>query len=200
MNAKEEKKTHAAESNGMLIYVANEIEKHDGKLTNLKLNQYIETSFRWEQVNYVSPLGKMSCAAETKEWRLLYKRKDSTQYLNHIKVKKSTMANAGYGLFADRKFIPEDTISVYQGELVRRKSTHSPYAMDYSDLEVIDPKYGIKDGASLYLGCHFANDVTHPLGTADGRKKTNAKFVDLRLVATSDIRRDTEIFVEYNTK
>ena len=81
------------------------------------------------------------------------------EFHNHIKVKVSTISNGGYGLFADRTFIPGDIISVYLGhkEDITRKTT-SQYAMYYSSVEHIDAKMGVADEAKLFLGCHLEND------------------------------------------
>ena len=72
--------------------------------------------------------------------------------------------------------------------------------MDFSVLGTLDAKAGIKDDSKLYLGCHFVNDIHYGNATIDKRKKYNAKFDDLYLVATSNIRTNTEILVNYNTQ
>ena len=47
---------------------------------------------------------------------------------------------------------------------------------------------------------HVVNDKHYGSVSLDKRKKYNAKFDDLFLVATSNIRRHTEILVDYNTQ
>ena len=70
--------------------------------------------------------------------------------------------------------------------------------MDVSGLGTLDAREGIQDDAKLLLGCHFVNDKKFGNGTVDNRKKYNAKFEDLFLVASSNIRRHTDILVDYN--
>ena len=146
------------------------------------------------------PFDNMNVLAPGKEWRLMYRKNEGMEYHNHLKVKKSTLKTAGYGLFADRTFCHNDIISVYLGDNMRSTINPSPYAMDFSGLGTIDAKAGIMDNSHLLLGCHFVNDKNYGPVSIDKRKKYNAQFDDLFLVATSNIRRHTEILVEYNTQ
>ena len=95
-------------------------------------------------------------------------------------------------------FFAGDIISVYLGVNVRRKSNLSQYAMDFSVLGSLDAKAGIRNEANLFLGCHFVNDRTYMDTNCDKSKKYNAKFVDLFLVVTSNIKKNTEILADYN--
>ena len=72
--------------------------------------------------------------------------------------------------------------------------------MYYSSVEHIDAKMGVADEAKLFLGCHLANDKCFGHGKYDNRKNYNAMFVDLLFVATSNIRKHTELLVDYNLK
>ena len=192
------KKTHAQQSNDIFKDVSDEFENGSGNLHNEKLKNNIDHHFHWEKISYVMPLDKMNVSAPGKEWRLMYRTNEGMEYHYHLKVKNSTFKTAGYGLFADRTFCHDDIISVYLGQNFRTTTNHSPYAMDFSGLGTIDPKAGIMDDANLLLGCHFVNDKSYGSVSIDKRKKYNAKFDDLRLVATSNIRRHTEILVHYN--
>ena len=65
--------------------------------------------------------------------------------------------------------------------------------MHYLSNEVIDAKMGIvNDYTKLLLGFHFANDRSYGEGNYEKRKKYNAKF------STNNIRKDTDILVDYN--
>ena len=194
------KHTHAQQSNDIFEKVSEEFERGSGDIHNNDLQKNIEYHFHWEQISYVMPFDKMNVISTGKEWRLMYSTHESMEYHNHLKVKKSTLKTAGYGLFADRTFFHNDIISVYLGDNMRSTINHSPYAMDFSVLGTIDAKAGIMDDAHLFLGCHFVNDKHYGSVSIDKRKKYNAKFDDLFLVATRNIRRHTEILVDYNTQ
>ena len=150
---------------------------------------------------------KLCNAARHVDSRNIWKRvalidrvNEEMEFRNHITVKVSTIRNGGYGLYADRTFIPGDIISVYLGHKEDINTETSPYAMDYSSVETIDAKTGVVDEGKLFLGCHLVNDKCLMDGKYDKRKHYNAKFVDLLLVATSHIRKHTELLVDYNLK
>ena len=50
----------------------------------------------------------------------------------------------------------------------------------------------------LFLGFHLVNDRSYKGEVNDKRKKNNAKFDDLMLIATSQMKKDTEILADYN--
>ena len=108
------------------------------------------------------------------------------------------MTEGGYGLFADKTFFPGDIISIYIGYKKIRDKHSSVYSMEYSKTEIIDTKVGIINESVLYLGCHFANDRSYRGDIQDRRKKYNAKFVDFKLQATSNMKKDKEILVDDN--
>ena len=51
------------------------------------------------------PLYNMNVLAPGKEWRLMYRTNEGMEYHNHLKVKKSTVKTAGYGLFLTGPFV-----------------------------------------------------------------------------------------------
>ena len=89
---------------------------------------------------------------------------------------------------------------MYIGDKEDNTAKTSQYAMYYSSSEHIDAKMGVVDEANLFLGCHLINDKCLGQESYDQRNHYNAKFVDLLLVATSNIRKHTELLVDYNLK
>lgn len=190
--------THAAHSNVIFQEVGCKFEESLGDINSEDLRELITKHFRWEQISYTLPFDGIIMLSKGSERRLLFRSNHNGEYLHHLKIHKSTMKKAGDGLFADKTFVIGDVISVYLGENVLSCNNVSPYAMDFSGLGVIDAKSDVMDGAMLLLGCHFANDLNLSGSSVDKRKNYNAQFDDLCLVATSNIRRHTEILVHYN--
>ena len=146
----------------------------------------------------MSPLDQLIVSDECTEWRLKYRESDGSNYHNHLVVKESTIKGSGHGLFADRTFIAGDILTVYLGNLVRRNKSNSSYKLDFSPIGVIDAVCGIQENAVLYLGGHFSNDICHLGVVSDKRKRYNSKFDGVYIVSTKEIKKGTEIFVDYN--
>lgn len=106
---------------------------------------------------------------------------------------RSGVDKVGYGLYVDWTFNYGDIISVYMGH----KNT-SVYYMHFSDTDVINAKMGFENGVLLFLGCHLVNDRIFEGKVHDQRKKYYAKFDDLKLIATSQMKKNTEILVDCN--
>ena len=114
-------KTHAEESDNMFQQVSEWFEEVEVDIKDAELNRIINMYFLWEQVSFVKPFDNMSEMTVGKEWRLMYRTQDGLEYHSHLKVKESSLEEAGHGLFADRTFYAGDIISVYVGANVRSK-------------------------------------------------------------------------------
>lgn len=117
-----------------------------------------------------------------------------------VELKDSKIVGAGTGLFAKKKFKKDEFICWYFGVLVEK---------DLVENEYYDSDYLLKNPYHLDLiidaddplSCfaRYANDSL-------SRKKTNSRFefyVDINtasLVATKDIKKGDEIYVDYGTE
>jgi hypothetical protein len=113
-------------------------------------------------------------------------------------IMRSTIPNAGFGLYADKPFRKGGVISVYNGRVVPEeeagKHTHS---MVTSTGETVDGRFAWEDGDPL---TSYANTLT-----ASNKKTLNLRINsafrdtgrDIELVATANIPMDAEIFVDY---
>ena len=77
-------------------------------------------------------------------------------------IKKSTVIDGGYGLFAERDFSQGDIISIYLGEYIDPKD-ESDYSMDYkvspTETRRLSTLGGFPEQKKLYLGAHMMNDI-----------------------------------------
>ena len=116
-----------------------------------------------------------------------------------VELKDSKIAGAGTGLFAKKKFKKDEFICWYFGVLVDK---------DLVENEYYDSDYLLKNPHHL----DFIIDADDPLSCFGryandslGRKKNNSRFefyVDINtasLVATKDIKKGDEIYVDYGT-
>ena len=139
---------------------------------------------------------------------------NGTEWHQWLTVKTSLIDDAGYGLFADRKFNVGDIVSVYLGspssEVIKGKVhtaiNESPYKIrivlpeteEFMILDVVGG--GFPTNKVMYLGAHMFSD---PLLTVpkDERDETvyNVKIAhDLTLVAEKVINIGDEIYGSYN--
>ena len=117
----------------------------------------------------------------------------------HLKINKSTIPNAGDGLFAHNPkseivFKKGNKICDYNGEIINRDTLIERYGMNNDDY-VIELNHSLyEDGAKV-----------RGIGTIPNHKTnryTNARLSIKRsnegqVVATKDIKHDDEIFVNY---
>ena len=87
------------------------------------------------------PLQNMKISETGREWRLMYCDKKVNEYQNHVMVMKSTIDEAGDGLFANITFFEGDIISVFIGNLFLGNS--SIIEISISPFKVIDNVLGI---------------------------------------------------------
>lgn len=140
---------------------------------------------------------------EPKVWRmnLIVEIGSIRMHLPWFCIKKSTITNAGFGLFAARNFAEGDRIGFYWGIPASRSiRKQSPYV-----LVKVDAVGGHSKPQQLRLGLHFMNDPA--FGVKDGEtkdellKKVNVQFgVQYDAVTTRSIKEGEELFVDYNYK
>jgi len=122
--------------------------------------------------------------------------------LLHLQIKKSTIAEAGKGLFAIGKgiiFRTGDRICMYNGELINARELIRRYHDDTAP-------YGIqlhnKNGHEQYEDAATERGIGSLANHSRNRNKINARLSISRnnraqLIATKNIRSGTEIFVNY---
>ena len=158
-----------------LFYIT---EENSGDVTKEGIKNYLDQYFRWEQVSYVKPMQKLKASnglLENDEWRLTVRLNEKHNlYRPFLKIKTSTIHNAGYGLFSDKTFMEGDYIGVYLGFKKKKTDNLTPYSFTFDTQckphEFLDPEKGIKHGALLFLGCHMINDKIH-LGFKEDKRK-----------------------------
>jgi hypothetical protein len=107
-------------------------------------------------------------------------------------VKRSLIKDAGYGLFAGRDFLKDQSISVYCGRLCKTNAYKSKYQISNDGATSIIAEGCIEDDRRPYLGAHMANDP-------NDRSKTNCKIEsDYRLIVTCDVKKGEELLLSYN--
>ena len=139
-----------------------------------------------------------------------------------FEIKKSTIANAGLGLFAVQNFPRNTDVGIYVGKVMSQKAwekrideidSERNYAFQFKRTRhgttrdhVIDPTIPNADGSDLpsYFGLHFANDPTLGL-KGEALKKSQDKInvmIGSNLIATTnkDIHKGDEIFLHYQWK
>jgi hypothetical protein len=125
--------------------------------------------------------------------------------VKHLKIAKSTIPNAGKGLFAANKNVPNDaiifrkgqTIIDYRGEKIdedelneRYGSYTAPYAVKVADNEYTDAacQRGVASNANSNVNTGHSNNATLSLDRRNRR---------INLKATKNIRNGMEIFASY---
>jgi hypothetical protein len=107
-------------------------------------------------------------------------------------VKKSLVEDAGYGLFAGRAFIKDQSISVYCGRLCKTNAYKSKYQISNDGATSIIAEGSMEDDRRPYLGAHMANDP-------GDESKTNCKIAsDYRMIITCDVKKGEELLLSYN--
>ena len=173
--------------NDVIWKLFNLTEEKCGDVTKEGIKNHLTLYFRWEQVSYVKPMQKLKVSnggLENDEWRLTVRLNEKHNfYRPFLKIKTSTIHNAGYGLFSDKTFMEGDYIGVYLGFKKKKTDTLTPYSLTYDTQckppELLDPEKGIKHGALLFLGCHMINDKCHLGFKEDKRKNGMPNFKDV---------------------
>jgi hypothetical protein len=107
-------------------------------------------------------------------------------------VKSSLIKDAGYGLFAGRDFIKDQSISVYCGRVCKTNTYKSRYQISNDGVTSIIAEGSIEDDRRPYLGAHMVNDPSD-------ESKTNCKIaLDYRMIVTCDVKKGEELLLAYN--
>lgn len=110
----------------------------------------------------------------------------------HFKIKKSTICNARFGLFAGRSFETDELLGLYCGVVSNKKVTDK--TITNSDGQ----RFTAYDDSS-WMGLHFINDPTLYDASEEARKKINVHVAkNLLTYASRPISVDEELFLNYN--
>ena len=128
-----------------------------------------------------------------------------TELHKQVTVKPSVLQDTGYGLFAERKFLVGDIVSIYLWNVLTkfRESQYKleciiPVSKEFMTLDLEDG--GFSSNKLMYLGAHMLNDLQ--LTTSKDVKdkdEFNAKIAhNLALVAEKVINIGDELYANYN--
>ena len=120
-------KTSASKPNELMLTINAAVAKAGGNIGNGEWQSLIENHFQWELVLLLSPLSTEEGNEHPTLRRLRYRTDINGAWSVHLYVTASGMENAGNGLYSERRFRPDDIISVYLGKRVRNKNTHTTY-------------------------------------------------------------------------
>jgi hypothetical protein len=130
-------------------------------------------------------------------------------------VKQSNLENAGFGVFADRKFQKQEAMGLYLGQFLSKTEVDAGETSQYSIKSIclgqyVDAKRGFIsiDSTPYYgMGVHMINDPLFTESSTELTKKEQAVrkklinstiYDNLLLYATRDITPGEEIYVQYN--
>jgi hypothetical protein len=120
---------------------------------------------------------------------------ETNNWEDWLTVKPSLINDAGYGLFAGRDFIKDQSISVYCGKVCKTNTYKSKFQISNDGATSIIAEGSIEDDRRPYLGAHMAND--DPSG--ENKSKTNCKIAsDYRMIVTRDVKKGEELLLSYN--
>ena len=117
-----------------------------------------------------------------------------------VTVKKSALENAGLGLFAARRFVKDEIVTIYYAPKKSKEPTYDKYAMKYHGWYITVP---VKDNEMppYYMGAHFINDATYNCEDSKRKRLEHSNYCTLEglLVKTrGEIRCGEEIKVTYD--
>ena len=125
-----------------------------------------------------------------------------------VSIRKSKLADSGFGLFTKRSFKEGDIITVLMGNLINGPKRNSDRYVSYTkkDSTVVHLDTRRRDVTCPFFAAHFANDPSWgktpeefaAMTRARNAKGWNANIVkNMRIVATQDIRKNVEIYLKY---
>ena len=112
-------------------------------------------------------------------------------------VKESCIKGAGLGLFAAKRFLPGEFITIY---FAPQKSKQRPTFTKYA-VHTKGHYFYVRQGCPLFLGAHFMNDATYNCTDVDREKlekDNNAIFEGITIKAKTRIESGCEILLSYN--
>ena len=179
------------------------------------LMKKLEDSFKWYPPNV--EIGSGSVPKPEKkppQTATMWYNCNGTEWHKWLTVKPSLIPNAGYGLFAERKFQVGDILSVYLGstksEMIdgkyHKKIDPSDYKLEITlpesniDMQLDIVGGGFPDNKVMYLGAHMFNDPMFCIHDDDRDElQYNVKIAhDLTIVAEKEIDIGDEIYGNYN--
>jgi hypothetical protein len=119
-------------------------------------------------------------------------------------VKKSTIAGAGYGLFAARDFDEKENVGIYLGQQFHKARKDVTYTIQTKVFGFVDGLSSVMNHRNYprHMSLHMANDPTlfltnrNQINEAKERINLNM-FNDLMVVAKKPIREGDELFLHY---
>lgn len=201
------------------------LSKHSLRVTqNIEFIDADEESRMWmkEKSSRVSTTIIHPSSEISRSWKIQFRDPNKDEWVTLFRVKKSTIKDARYGLFAERRYSKDDVLGVFYGMVSDKVpyTKYTAYAMHVAwppkgtkskgtkpkvtkDL-MVDPRDGpattkrVGQFAPAYFGIHMANDPNW------GKKKDvdYSKYnfiVDTSLVAkaTKEIAVGEELFLQY---
>jgi hypothetical protein len=173
-----------------------------------------DRSHSWMKLMSIRHTEKLTPSSEiSRSWKIQFRDAYLNEWVSMFLVKKSTIEDARYGLFAERAFAKGDVLGVFYGR-VTEKSAYKPtskYAItvawppnakDHTSF-FVDPKDGPtttrREIFPAYFGIHMANDPNYKKRTGEVHLDLYNFIIDASLVAiaTKDIAVGDELFLQY---
>ena len=171
--------------------------------TSPPLSQFDEIQKEGEYEGYVMSLCKCRSSLLRNEVRA---SEDTLK--KWVSVRKSQLDKSGFGLFAEKTFKPNETITVFAGRLSPSNKTHVDTCLSFkrSDGQIVHLNTNKDNKSRLYFGAHYANDPMFGIDEEKIAKMTSARNVlkfnaviddSMCIVATKEIRKNCEIRLKY---
>ena len=136
------------------------------------------------------------------------KRESENDVRKWVSIRKSKLADSGFGLFTETSFKKGDIITVFVGNLINGPKPNSDRYVSYTkkDSTVVHLDTRRRDVTCPFFAAHFANDPSWgktpeeiaAMTRARNTKGWNAQIQkDMRIVAMQDIRKNVEICLKY---
>lgn len=130
--------------------------------------------------------------------------------IKHLKIKDSTIPNAGKGLFAydptkaatDIIFRNGDVIGDYVGETINLPTLNQRYGIDHTAPYAVEVNKGVVEDCARVRGYIALTNDSLTARQANSKFRTNNRKTPHRvqLVATKNIKNNTEILVNYGNE
>jgi hypothetical protein len=147
---------------------------------------------QWRVETDVSFFGGVTKAKKTYLLKVRSSIFETSEWEDWFIVRNSHIKDAGFGLFAGRDFIKDQSISVYCGRLCKTNTYKSKYQISNDGATSIIAEGGIEDYRRPYLGAHMVKDPSE-------KSKTNCKIAsDYRMIVTCNVKKGEELLLSYN--
>lgn len=137
-------------------------------------------------------------------------------YVPWFSIRKSTIPDAGKGLFAEQSFSKGACIGIYFGSIANNEAADESNYSLYSSkmLEKRDAIGGFESGAKVFMGVHYLNDPDHDrylVGQTEETRERDSKYLpkcpkhhsnvdvyeDFVLRPLTGVSVGTEMFMDY---